>query len=257
MEENNKKRTYLFEPDAFTPESYKEQAYLLIKDAILYRRFEEGIIYSQERICTELGISRTPVREALLELQKEGYIKFLRGRGMMLIPVSEEELCEVLEMRYYIETVGSWLAAIRIGNDKKSELWEIYHAQVAASLEKPIDRIKLYRLDRHLHRLIFEATNNRWLLSTVEKLRDRYMRVDSQATFNSQTNADAVAEEHKALIEAITCNEPEQAEAAMKRHINLSYTRNVPAYCTKKFESQSGSWSVKEHGIEVLTYAIK
>ena len=52
--------------------SYKEQAYRLIKEAILFNRFRVGAIYSQDDICKELGISRTPVREALLELQKDG-----------------------------------------------------------------------------------------------------------------------------------------------------------------------------------------
>ena len=61
-------------------ETYKNQAYDLIKNAILYNRFRVDAIYSQEAICTELGISRTPVREALLELQKEGYVSFARGR---------------------------------------------------------------------------------------------------------------------------------------------------------------------------------
>ena len=65
--------------------SYKEQAYRLIKDAILFNRFRVGAIYSQENICKELGISRTPVREALLELQKDGYVSFARGKGVQVI----------------------------------------------------------------------------------------------------------------------------------------------------------------------------
>lgn len=68
--------------------SFKEQAYALIKDAILFNRFRVGAIYSQEAICTELGISRTPVREALLELQKDGYVSFCRGKGVQVVPVS-------------------------------------------------------------------------------------------------------------------------------------------------------------------------
>ena len=63
--------------------TYKEQAYDLIKEAVLYQKFRPDAIYSQEAICQELGISRTPVREALLELQKEGYIRFCRGKGIL------------------------------------------------------------------------------------------------------------------------------------------------------------------------------
>ena len=60
--------------------TYKDQAYELIKQAILYQKFEMNNIYSQETICQALGISRTPVREALLELQKDGYVRFCRGK---------------------------------------------------------------------------------------------------------------------------------------------------------------------------------
>ena len=70
--------------------TFKEQAYELIKDAILYNRFRIGAIYSQEAICNKLRISRTPVREALLELQKEGYVCFCRGKGVKVVPVTEK-----------------------------------------------------------------------------------------------------------------------------------------------------------------------
>ena len=71
-------------------QTYKEQAYQQIKDAILFNRFRIGAIYSQESICKELGISKTPLREALLELQTDGYVTFCRGRGVLIQPVSYE-----------------------------------------------------------------------------------------------------------------------------------------------------------------------
>ena len=82
--------------------SYKEQAYRLIKEAILFNRFRVGAIYSQDDICKELGISRTPVREALLELQKDGYVSFSRGKGVQVVPVSDRDArdCELLLDHY-------------------------------------------------------------------------------------------------------------------------------------------------------------
>ena len=82
--------------------SYKEQAYRLIKEAILFNRFRVGAIYSQDDICKELGISRTPVREALLELQKDGYVSFSRGKGVQVVPVSDRDARDILETRMYI-----------------------------------------------------------------------------------------------------------------------------------------------------------
>ena len=78
----------LLNGSAITPVTMKQQAYELIKDAILYRRLQIGITYSQDALCSELNISRTPVREALLELQQEGYIAFMRGKGIQVIPVT-------------------------------------------------------------------------------------------------------------------------------------------------------------------------
>ena len=62
----------LFGSDPISSHTYKEQAYRLIKDAIIYRKMKVGVVYSQDGICADMQISRTPVREALLELQQEG-----------------------------------------------------------------------------------------------------------------------------------------------------------------------------------------
>lgn len=220
---NNK----LFISGKVLSKSFKEQAYLLIKDAILYRRIEEGIIYSQDRICSELEISRTPVREALLELQKEGYVKFLRGRGIVITPITKEELQEVLEMRYYVEVIGTRLSAERIDDVHKMRLRMCYEEQMRESNNTEIDRIKLYRIDRKLHSLIFKASKNRWLLDTVENLRDRYMRIDSQIAFESREYINAVLSEHGDILHALMDGDAKAAESAMKRHLQQSYTRNV------------------------------
>ena len=95
--------------------TYKEQAYRLIKEAILYQRFQADTIYSQEAICQELGISRTPVREALLELQKENYIRFCRGKGIQIVSLDDQAIHDILEMRIYLALAGAVLAAQRAG----------------------------------------------------------------------------------------------------------------------------------------------
>ena len=90
----------LLNGSAIAPVTMKQQAYELIKDAILYRRLQIGITYSQDALCSELNISRTPVREALLELQQEGYIAFMRGKGIQVIPVTRKRAQDIVEARY-------------------------------------------------------------------------------------------------------------------------------------------------------------
>jgi len=103
----------LLNGSAIAPVTMKQQAYELIKDAILYRRLQIGILYSQDALCSELNISRTPVREALLELQQEGYIAYMRGKGIQVIPITKKRAQDIVEARYYLELNGARLAAQR------------------------------------------------------------------------------------------------------------------------------------------------
>ena len=114
--------------------TYKEQAYRLLKEAILYQRFQADTIYSQEAICQELGISRTPVREALLELQKENYIRFCRGKGIQIVSLDDQAIHDILEMRIYLEMAGAELAAQRAWNAQAP-----YGADVISRIQHTLD----------------------------------------------------------------------------------------------------------------------
>ena len=104
-------------------ETYKNQADDLIKNAILYNRFRVDAIYSQEAICTELGISRTPVREALLELQKEGYVSFARGKGVKVVPVTEQDAGDILEARIFLNLTTQNLLPSEVPTRKSWQSW--------------------------------------------------------------------------------------------------------------------------------------
>lgn len=141
-------------------ETYKNQAYDLIKNAILYNRFRVDAIYSQEAICTELGISRTPVREALLELQKEGYVSFARGKGVKVVPVTEQDAGDILEARIFLESHNAKLAAER-GTDKEKLATMDCLSELKQNLSS-LDSRLLYRIDHQFHRLVADASHNGW-----------------------------------------------------------------------------------------------
>lgn len=205
--------------------SYKDQAYQMIKDAILYRRFKVGQVYSQDSVGSEMGISRTPVREALLELQQEGYVSFLRGRGFAVVPVTAEDARDIVEMRHYVELAGSKLAARRRTSE---HLARMEQSLTSMRSELKLDnQTKLYKLDREFHRAIFEAAGNRRLLRAMEELRDNFLRFETLTAFDSLEQSREVLDEHAHICEAISDGDAELAEKLMNVHMEKTVARTV------------------------------
>ena len=192
--------------------SYKEQAYRLIKEAILFNRFRVGAIYSQDDICKELGISRTPVREALLELQKDGYVSFSRGKGVQVVPVSDRDARDILETRMYIECINAKLAANRAAQRDLQAMRE--------SLDRLRDQLST-RDGQHLYRLLYRE---------CELLLDHYLRFEVKSVYNNSIDAKIVFDEHVAICDAIAEGSAERAEQAMARHLTNSYRRTVSRF---------------------------
>ena len=208
--------------------SFKEQAYALIKDAILFNRFRVGAIYSQEAICTELGISRTPVREALLELQKDGYVSFCRGKGVQVVPVSQTMAHAILEARLYAERVNAELAAVRATQQERD-----YLVQTLKDLQENLegrDGQLLYRVDHRFHRGVAAAAHNQLMYRQSEVLLDHYLRFEVKSVYNNSIDGKIVFEEHVAILDAIQSGNGERAKQAMEKHLTNSYRRTVSQF---------------------------
>lgn len=211
--------------ETITVKSMKDQAYALIKDAILYHKLTAGEIYSQETLCTELGISRTPVREALLELQLEGYVSFSRGKGIVIVPLDDKRAEEIVEARRCLELWGCRHAAKRRTEEDLALMREVMDSmqQSAGLLNAKI----MYPLDRRFHELIFAAARNSWMQEQIGRLRDNFLRFDSFSAFDDNAQATDVLEEHRAIYEAIAAGDPKAAEDAMRNHLGKTSKRTL------------------------------
>lgn len=205
--------------------SLKNQAYEQIKDAILYRRLKTNIVYAQDEICQKLGISRTPVREALIALESEGYITFVRGRGFQVNELTKKEGMDIVELRREIELFGAELAAERIDDAQLAKLRQISRQMEEA--EQNQDSGEMYKLDFQFHNLIFEATGNSWLQEVHHKLRENFLRVENQNAFEKPSVARKVFREHEKVIEALETRNPTLARRAMKNHMDHTYKRTL------------------------------
>ena len=227
--------TFLGENETILTPTYKEQAYDLLKEAILYRRLKMDEVYSQDGLCTALKISRTPVREALLELQKEGYITFLRGRGIKIVSLTRKEAVDIVEMRAIIEQSGAELAAQRAGAEVLSRMQQNL-SEMRRTNQSQMEAVALYKLDRQFHRCIFEAAGNSKLLESVENLRDQFLRVETLDAFSSPEKSRDVANEHEAIYKAIAAGDATLAKEMMREHLRRTYERTVKAVLEARLE---------------------
>lgn len=210
--------------------TYKEQAYELIKDAILYQKFRLDTVYSQEELCGQLGISRTPVREALLELQKEGYVRFCRGKGIQIVAVDEKSIRDILEMRFYQESVAAELAARRADQTDLDNIVKCLEDGQRNLDSQVRDIIQWYRLDHQFHRAVARATHNEILYRTIDDVLNHYLRFEVLTVYQSSSSASAIWNEHKALYSAIQQRDPVRAHDAAQKHLHDAYLRTLGRY---------------------------
>lgn len=208
--------------EAVQKNTYKDQAYRIIKDAILNHALETERIYSQDDLCNTLQISRTPVREALLELQNEGYVNFLRGRGVIIPELTGPKAKAVYEMRLYEEPIAARLAAERISEEQISQL----HRLIEDLKVEGLTSSAYYRNNRDFHALIYEASGNYLLSKFLEDVMDLYMFSDAVLNFSEDTDwRYPVIIEHKEILDALEKHDPDRAAETMQKHVRVSLER--------------------------------
>lgn len=228
MVKNSSMRGFFSEYGHIETVTYKDQAYQLIKEAILYQKFQAGVTYSQEFLCQELGISRTPVREALLELQKEGYVQFFRGKGIQVVSLDQDSIQDILEVRLYLEQISAVLAAKRASIEDVASIRECLDQQQHNPDSENIDFC--YRLDHQFHRAIAKATHNKHLFQMLNSTLDHYLRFEMLSIYNNVKDASAILNEHSEIYDAISTHNEEKAGEMAKMHLRNAYHRTLSQY---------------------------
>lgn len=197
----------------------KKSAYHLIKDAILNKQFIVGNAYSQKNIMQELEISKTPLREALIELQKDGYVAFHRGTGVLIKALSEREAAEIIEFRIGLESYSARLAAERA---TKEDLNNIQKALQQLKLKMSTkDEHILVGIDHDFHIAVAVASHNDFLRKQCESSWDQVLRFASMSTYKNSIDNNHVLKEHQAVYDAIAAHNSTKAEKAMEKHLNM------------------------------------
>lgn len=199
--------------------SAAERAYEHAKKAILTGRYPGGDLVSEGDIAADVGVSRTPVREALLRLETEGLVRLYPKRGALIVPVSQQEIDDVVQTRRLIEGFTARNAAAAPPSERAElvVLLTAWLTQMRANIEP--GNQEFVHADRDFHRTIVEAGGNTILTGLYDGLRDRQLRMIRAGTRGTDRMLRNI-DEHAAILAAIRDGDPEAAQEAVEAHMD-------------------------------------
>ncbi|OZV77498.1 GntR family transcriptional regulator [Micromonospora echinospora] len=197
--------------------SAAERAYRYLKRAILEQIHPGGSLVSEGEIAEATGVSRTPVREALLRLEAEGMVRLYPKRGALIRPVSAREITDVIEARRLVELHAAeriWPRRAALRADLAARLAEMRDAHAAGDLTA------LTQADRAFHATVVEAAGNEILAELYQRLRDRQLLMGEASFRLSPGRAETAIAEHADQLAALDSDDPRRWLAAVAAHID-------------------------------------
>jgi DNA-binding GntR family transcriptional regulator len=199
--------------------SLKEQAYDILKEMILTGKLEQGKIYNEKTIAEVLGVSRTPVREALLELSREGMVKFLPSKGIQVRKLTEKQVREVFEIRriiegHVIQTIARTLTSTDI---KKIEA--ILKKQGRLSIKN--EDIAFIETDKEFHLFLASKMGNQQIRAILQNLRDQ-IHVMGIRAIKVGSRVEQVLTEHRRILSALKEGDGKRAAKELMQHLGTT-----------------------------------
>jgi DNA-binding GntR family transcriptional regulator len=205
----------IHQPEAADARSLSDQAYYRIRELIVALELPPGSPISERELMGQLGLGRTPVREALRALARERLVEVYPRRGMFVSGVEVADLAGLSEVRTALESHAARLAAERATAADRAET-EALLDELEGTIEQ--DERALIDLDQRIHRHVYRCTHNAFLEATLNEYYVLTLRIWFLALDRVVRLEDAV-QEHRELLMAIRERDPAMAESAMRRHV--------------------------------------
>ena len=200
--------------------SASDRAYAYVKSGILDGTHTGGQFFTEGEVAEAVGVSRTPVREALLRLEVEGLVRLYPKKGAMIVPVSAQEAQDVVEARAVIEEWAAsrmWPHRKEILDDLGGLLVVMRNARKASTVEDFV------AADRTFHERIVSAAGNAILTRQYHSLRERQLCVSHVVMRVSDARMDRAISSHKHLIVLLTTGTKADFLAATHDHLKLAH----------------------------------
>ena len=195
--------------------SLAEQVFDRLETEILSGKYQPGEILTEMKLVSDLGVSRTPIREALHRLEQEHIIE-ITPKGILVLGVSQQDLEDILEIRMRVEGLAANLAAKRITEEQLEELRETVELQEFYVPKCDADRIN--NMDSRFHQLIYRFSGSTSLCDTLMPLHKKVLKY-RRASVENEVRSRHSSQEHRAIFEAIAAHDAPLAERRMSEHI--------------------------------------
>jgi DNA-binding GntR family transcriptional regulator len=198
-------------------ENLDQKVYLILKQMITDRKLLPGEKIPQEKLAQDLGISRTPLVNALKYLEKEKLVEAKPRRGFFVRLFSKQEMVNIFELREVLEGLATRRAAQQIADDQIKKLRSFFKH---FNPSEPVDDIVSYsREDREFHNYLTEIGSKEFLKSVLQSYNIISFSYQITTTEGLVRHPDETIDEHLAIIDAICKGEAETAESLMRAHL--------------------------------------
>jgi DNA-binding GntR family transcriptional regulator len=197
--------------------SLAEKAYYLLRDRIISLALPPGSTLEERRLMTELGLGRTPIREALRRLADERLVEVVPRRGMFVTHIDIRDLAAISEVRIELEGSAGRLAAERATDDERALAGELHDLLVKRGAVA--DQRELMRLDQRIHRHVHACTHNAYFTETL----DEYFVLSLRLWFlvlDQIAGLPQAIDEHIDLLAAVRDGDGDRAEAILRTHVS-------------------------------------
>ena len=195
--------------------SLADQVFERLETDLLTGKYQRGEYLTELALVEDLGVSRTPIREALRRLEQEHVIE-ISSRGILVLGVTAEDLADIYAMRLEVEPMVAARAAVAATDEEIAELREALELQQYYVGRHDSDHIKY--MDSRFHELLYRASHSTVFYDTLLPLHKKVQKYRKTSVEN-ESRADKSFEEHGAILAAIEKRAADAADAAMRAHV--------------------------------------
>lgn len=212
---------------ARNPKNKKETAYAILKRRIINNSLKPGEPLNERILTEELQISKTPIREALQQLEREGFIENISHKGSFVSRISAQDIREIFEVREILECAAARQSALKADLNKLEAIKRKFRSIERENGKTPLS---LLRAGDQIHNYVFECLQNNRLIEIYQRLQDHIGRI--RIYFVQQFDPNRLEQafrEHREILEALIARDPSRAEKATKTHLQngLEYIKGL------------------------------